>query len=338
MTYSNPEVRRARDRERYHKRVALRREHGLCPTCGKVPPEPGRSRCGPCAEKHRVAGRARDARLRAAGIQRRDPIRAKAGERDRARRRTAERAAQGLCTKCGRNPPEPDRRTCEPCAVKRRKAERERYDRARSAGKKYGGRPVQRKRRSARIAGSKQWKARREANLCTRCGRRPPAGGRTTCEPCLIARRKADQELYAARRAAGVCVKCGDPANGGGTTCAPCSAFKSKRDVEAKNAAARRRYAERRSRSQCTDCGSASHGAARCESCARRSYERSHHVRGMPMYPPVFSVIEIGTGVCHGVFDSEADVSLCLAFAKLSRDEVEVIVDEPVLARSAGWE
>ena len=58
----------------------------------------------------------------------------------------------------------------------------------------------------------------------------------------------------------------------------------------------------------------------------------------MPMYPPVFTVVEIDTGVCHGVFDSEADVLLCLAFAKLSRDEVEVIVDEPVLARSAGWE
>ena len=143
MAYRNPAEGKRRERERYHKRVAARREHGLCPRCGRLPPEPGRSRCAPCAEKHRIDGRARDARLRAAGIQRRDPIRAKANERDRARRRTAERAAQGLCTKCGRNPPEPDRRTCEPCAVKRRKAERERYHRARSAGKKYGGRPVE---------------------------------------------------------------------------------------------------------------------------------------------------------------------------------------------------
>ena len=58
----------------------------------------------------------------------------------------------------------------------------------------------------------------------------------------------------------------------------------------------------------------------------------------MPLYPPSYTVMEIETGECHGPFDCEVDVSLCLAFAKLSRDEVEVIVDEPVLARSAGWE
>ena len=125
MAYKDLETGRSRDRARYNKRVAARHAAGLCPRCGKVSPEPGRSRCGPCAEKHRIAGRARDARLRAAGIQRRDPIRARVGERDRARRRVAERVAQGLCTKCGRNPPEPDRRMCEPCALKRRKAERE---------------------------------------------------------------------------------------------------------------------------------------------------------------------------------------------------------------------
>ena len=88
MAYKDLETGRSRDRARYNKRVAARHAVGLCPRCGKVPPEPGRSRCDPCAEKHRIAGRARDARLRAAGIQRRDPIRAKASERDRARRRT----------------------------------------------------------------------------------------------------------------------------------------------------------------------------------------------------------------------------------------------------------
>ena len=38
-------------------------------------------------------------------------------------------------------------------------------------------------------------------------------------------------------------------------------------------------------------------------------------------------MIEIATGEELGTYDSQADVSLCLAFAKLSRDEVEVLCD-----------
>ena len=34
----------------YQERQAARRERGLCVTCGKVPPEEGRSRCAKCAE------------------------------------------------------------------------------------------------------------------------------------------------------------------------------------------------------------------------------------------------------------------------------------------------
>ena len=40
---------------------------------------------------------------------------------------------------------------------------------------------------------------------------------------------------------------------------------------------------------------------------------------------PTWTVIEIATGECHGTFDCEAEVSLCQAFAKLTRDEVEVL-------------
>ena len=58
----------------------------------------------------------------------------------------------------------------------------------------------------------------------------------------------------------------------------------------------------------------------------------------MPLYPPRYTVIELATGECHGTYDSMADVALCLAFAKLSRDAVEVIVDGPPLAGMAAWE
>ena len=66
MTEQDIEIRRARDLERYHRQTAERRARGLCVKCGKRPPEPGRSECEPCLEKDRAAGRARDARLRAA--------------------------------------------------------------------------------------------------------------------------------------------------------------------------------------------------------------------------------------------------------------------------------
>ena len=36
---------------------------------------------------------------------------------DGERQRYAERAAEGLCTRCGSNPPRPDRKTCEDCAA-----------------------------------------------------------------------------------------------------------------------------------------------------------------------------------------------------------------------------
>ena len=88
MTELDIELRRKRDLERYHRRTAERVALGLCPKCGKHPPEPGRSQCGPCLEMDRAAGRARDARLRAAGIPRRDLEKAREYERERTRHQT----------------------------------------------------------------------------------------------------------------------------------------------------------------------------------------------------------------------------------------------------------
>ena len=49
--------------------------------------------------------------------------------------------------------------------------------------------------------------------------------------------------------------------------------------------------------------------------------------RGIPVWDPTWTVIEVATGREFGTFDSEADVALCLAFEKLAREEVEVIAD-----------
>ena len=45
-------------------------------------------------------------------------------DRNRARRRTAERIARGVCARCGKQPPETGRSVCRQCGEKRRLADR----------------------------------------------------------------------------------------------------------------------------------------------------------------------------------------------------------------------
>ena len=339
MAYRDLEMGRARDRERFRKRAAERRAKGLCPRCGLIPPAPGRSLCEKCAGKRNAASRARDARLRAAGKPRRDPARARACERERTRRQTAERLARGVCTRCGKRPAAPERKNCEPCIEKRRTADRARYAAGKAAGKLYGGADADAKRRSARAQSKKRQKARRDAGLCMRCGQHPPVEGGSTCAPCRDRRQVAELELYSARRAAGLCTRCGGPVFDGLSRCGPCAAIdEASRSPEHKNAASRQRYRERRAGGKCTSCGAPSQGASRCQPCADRSYERSHHVRGMPLYPPSFTVILRETDECLATFDDEMDVAAWLAFEKLTRDRVEVVADRPWLATLAAWE
>ncbi len=57
----------------------------------------------------------------------------------------------------------------------------------------------------------------------------------------------------------------------------------------------------------------------------------------MPVYPPRYTVVELATGEEHGPWDSWEEVAMCLAFSKLSRDEVEVVTDSPVVATLTGY-
>ena len=182
---------RPAERARHRRRSAARIAAGLCPKCGKRPPAPHRSQCEPCLEKDRAAGRARDARLRAAGVPRRDPGRARAYERERVRRQAERRRAAGLCPSCGTAPAVAGRALCEPCAGKRRAQERARYEAGRAAGKLYGGKPAEAKRRASRARSRRRDRARRAAGLCTACGGRPPVDGRATCAPCREDRKHA---------------------------------------------------------------------------------------------------------------------------------------------------
>ena len=165
MAYKDPEVRLQRDRERFRKRTAERVAQGLCPRCGDRAPAPERSVCDPCAEKRNKASRARDARLRAEGKPRRDPVKAHVSERKRSRRETAARIAEGMCTRCGTAPAAPGRASCEPCLATRREADRASYAAGKAAGMLYGGANADAKRRSARAQSRKRQEARREAGL-----------------------------------------------------------------------------------------------------------------------------------------------------------------------------
>ena len=329
---------RPADRARHHRRTAERVARGLCVKCGKRPPAPERSQCEPCLEMDRAAGRARDVRLRAAGIPRRDSEKAREYERDRARRQTERRRAEGLCTECGKAPAAPGRASCEPCLEQRRAEDRARYAAGKAAGKLYGGANVETKRRSARAKGKRRRKAWREAGLCVRCGEPPAVEGGKICTPCQERRRAKERRNYAERRAAGLCTNCGTPALDGLAYCGPCAVIRNaRRPPERKNEAARRKYAERRARGLCTDCGEPSQGAARCVPCAERSYHRSAHFRGIPLWDPSWTVIEIATGDELGTFDSEADVALCLVFERLARDQVEVLCDASPMSSYTAW-
>ena len=115
MAYADPERRREFDRKRSRRRTAERVAQSLCSRCGRQAPAPGRAVCDPCAEKRRTADRTTAAKRRADGIKRvRDP-KARQAEYQRARARVAERLTQGLCSKCGRDPDEPDRNLCADC-------------------------------------------------------------------------------------------------------------------------------------------------------------------------------------------------------------------------------
>ncbi len=338
MAYADPAVQRLKDCERFARRTAARKARGLCPRCGDRPPAPERSVCGPCAEKCNRASRSRDARLRAAGKPRRDPARAKKYERGRARRETAERAARGSCTRCGKHPAAPGRKSCEPCLEKRRAADRARYAAGKAAGLKYGGADPEVKRRAGRAKSRRRQKARVEAGTCIRCGTHPPVDGGTTCQPCRDRRQAAERQRYRERRADRQCTRCGGPVLDGLSRCGPCAVIEERsRSPERKNARSRALYAKRRARGSCTSCGAPSKGASRCPPCAERSYHGSQHFKGIPVWDPSWTVIELETGREHGPFDSEADVALCLVFAKLDRDRVEVVTDASPMSSLTAW-
>ena len=171
---------------------------------------------------------------------------------DRARfhRRSAARKAAGLCLRCGKTEPEPERTLCEPCLENRRAADRART--ARLQAERKPRRDPERAKRDKREYSRRRHAARKAAGICTKCGLTPARPQRTLCEPCAEkhrvrdrarharakaqgipyggrdpeARRRADREhtrrRSAVRRAAGLCIRCGQvpPEQGRVAVCA----------------------------------------------------------------------------------------------------------------------
>ena len=264
-----------------------------------------------------------------------DPAEGRACARGRQRRLFAERTANGLCPRCGKAPPEPGLKTCRSCGEKRRAAERARRARARAEGKLYGGRNPAATRRTARALDRRRRRARQDAGTCSSCGRHPPADGRSVCEPCRLVERATERARYAARRAAGVCVRCTHPALGGASRCSRCATLETERvSPERRSATSRKRNSRRRAQGVCTDCGAYAAGEARCPPCAYRSNVRAPARRGLPVWPPHYTVIELETNEDHGTFETEAEVAACLVFAGLRPNQVEIRSDVPLMALS----
>ncbi len=344
----DPARERLYQRERRRRLYEGRKSAGLCSKCGRAPARPDRTTCEQCARKHRDRDRLRHARAKARGLLYggRDPEAKRKSGRESSRRRTEARRAAGKCIRCGHGRPEAGRSMCEACRANRRQAKRARRLERRAAGlcvrcaapsdgkelckscAADRGRRSKRDSKARREADRQRYGERKAKGLCVSC--EAPSPGAAECPSCRAAARKR----YSARRAAGVCVRCQAPTFDGAAQCAACAVARSeRRDREAEYAARRRLYADRRARGRCVVCEALSPGAARCEPCARRHAESSGTYRGIPVWDPQYTVVELATGRAHGPFDSAADVALCLAFAKLSRDEVEVIADAPVTAQ-----
>ena len=253
--------------------------------------------------------------------------------RERRRRRHADRIAGGTCTRCGAFPPEPGLKLCRRCGDKRRVADKARRARARAEGRIYAGRDPERCRRTDRARDRQRRREWKDAGLCTACGRRRPADGRSICEPCREEQRAIDRQRYAVRRAAGRCVRCGKPAFCGSSRCGRCAVLEAERtSSERRKAASRKRYARRKARGICVDCSVPAAGAARCPSCARRSNSRAPEPHRLFVPFPEYTVVRLDTGDAIDSFETEAEAAACLVFAGLRPDQVEIRANVPLMA------
>ena len=133
----------------------------------------------------------------------RDPAVRRQRDRERFRKRTAERVAQGLCPRCGKRPPAEERSLCDPCAEKRNEARAAPATPGSGRKASRAGTPPRRAPPNASGPAARRQGASTGVSAPGAARRRPPPG-RASCEPCLATRREADRASYAAGKAAGM--------------------------------------------------------------------------------------------------------------------------------------
>ena len=67
--------------------------------------------------------------------------------------------------------------------------------------------------------------------------------------------------------------------------------------------------------------------ASTCEPCSRRARVRSPEYRGLPPSQPLFTIVEIATGLELDTFETEAEAAAALAFTGLGPGDVEIVSD-----------
>lgn len=143
-----------------------------------------------------------------------------------------ERAAKGICVRCGKQPTANGRKACAECARKIRALNRETY------------------------------KFNKDMGLCLHCGKEKAKAGFHICTVCSE-RLKA---MYREKKMAGpaVCIQCGKPNSNGYSTCDACL-----RDVSVKSKARRERY---KAEGRCIQCGKPNDtNWSRCNACLEKS-------------------------------------------------------------------
>ena len=248
-----------------------------------------------------------------------------------------------LCTRCGQAPAVEGRASCEPCLEKRRAADRARATPpGKAAGLPYGGANAEAKRRAGR-AKSKRCQKERLGSRALHPLRQAPSRrrGEPLASTCRDKRQAAERRQYLerARRRALHPVRpgrCSPACRAAGP--APSSRSAAIRR-NARTLGPRALYLETpRPRGCVHRAGAPSQGASRCPPCAERSYHGSQHFKGIPVWDPSFTVIELDTGRELGTFGQRGRRgALCLVFEKLGRDQVEVVTDASPMSSFTAW-
>jgi len=189
----------------YRKRKAL----GICTHCGRNDAEPGRVECKKCLAKHKLQEQ-----------KRRDSDREafRKHARERMRQRKAEARANGLCSRCCKEPADKGYKTCWRCRANNRGTIRHRVM------------SDEQKQRNAELAKARK-EERIEKHICVRCGKRPAQEGGKECRICRAKintkrREKAHERGVIPREMGGdglYCRRCFKPKCHGERICPDCA-------------------------------------------------------------------------------------------------------------------